>query len=261
MTEFKPGNRVRRTGGDATPIGSLGTVVRGDSAGQVEVQFDDHDYVLYPFAHNIELAPDLTEGVEMTTEVSELTAPAGTHLWWEAGIDATTPGVENNGYFRRPGWVQVVRYEHSRFYCDISPSTGHGPEKKHWWIWPKSLSFVSPDGKTWVSGYKEPELTLKEEGIDLLKGVQTEPMIAVSRVIEVAMAYAQDHDWCEVVEDALAEMGIELEPKKYRITVEVESRFQITDLNGARAVLRGIAEDGDVEDEIIDNIKSFEEVS
>ena len=61
-------------------------------------------------------------------------------------------------------------------------------------------------------------VTAKEEELSTLK----------RRVAEVAMEYADRHDWCSVVREALDEMGIEVPTKEYVFTLSVIYRVRGT---------------------------------
>jgi hypothetical protein len=43
-------------------------------------------------------------------------------------------------------------------------------------------------------------------------------------VVETARAYAEEHEWCGVVDEALAEMGLELPPEIVQVTVKFDLR-------------------------------------
>ncbi len=46
------------------------------------------------------------------------------------------------------------------------------------------------------------------------------------KVVEVASGYAQEHGWCDVIDDALRELGLERKAKKYSGTLTIVVSFE-----------------------------------
>lgn len=73
------------------------------------------------------------------------------------------------------------------------------------------------------------------------------------QVVIVAMTKAKKHDWCEVVKDALTEMGLEVPKSKLRVVLEIETEDDDLSQREAMNLIYDLNRD-----DLTDAMKSFE---